>query len=65
MAASISPQISSDGRLTAWAVADALPLQPKEQHRTWTLDDDCGCRHRNNPAPPDWHLIQAVIDLET
>jgi len=64
MAASVSAQISSDGRLTAQAVSDALLLQPKEQDRTWTLDDDCGCRQRNNPAPPDRHLIQAVTDLE-
>jgi hypothetical protein len=45
-------------------VSDALPLQPKEQDRTWTLDEDCGCRQCNNPAPLDWRLIQAVIDLE-
>jgi hypothetical protein len=64
MTASATAGISSDGRLTAPAVSDALLLQPREQDRTWTLDDDCGCRQRNNPAPSDWFLIQAVIDLE-
>ena len=64
MAASVCAQISSDGRLTALAVSGALLLQQKEQDRAWTPDDDCGCRQRNNSAPPDRHLIQAVIDLE-
>jgi hypothetical protein len=64
MTASVTAQISSDGRLTARSESDALLLRAKEQDRPWTLDDDCGCRQRNSPASPDWHLIQAVVDLE-